>query len=579
MCQLFSDGGEDMKRAVVLCLVGLTWACGDGALEVHDDQEILEGVGSHTHGEILYVTDAQELASQLQDGRDLDLEPTRPFHGVLLHIAGDVAPSMQYVYMRMDGTWSEPSMIPVDNAGEETQVDGSITLPELAQKLRIRFTMGADRVNFVRAEFIDASLPEGRLTFDDDWDEELAMESLDPTIQRLEISRAGRWTMPADVAATANRQRTAYNGAPAWRRSNCSGSFRRGTRVLSDFLKANFDGVRSYGGYSCRQNTANRSKMSVHGTGRAVDLFVPLHRGDADNDLGDPVANWLAENAEDLGVQLIIWDRSIWSGSRSSNKFRRYGGPHPHHDHLHVELTEEGAAMRTAWFRNGGPGTRPDTGPVTCNSNTLGRRVPAGECVQMNYNACGGGTCNWAKCSDSGSWQCVDTAACDGSVKHAHTDCAAPDPVVPDPVEPDPVEPDPVEPSRPSGASCTSRTLGRDVLHGDCVQMNYNSCGGAGTCLYAMCDDGAWQCIDQAQCTFDKFNHADCAPAPEPPAPTGASCFSRTLGRSVPDGDGVQMSYRACGGTCEFATCTDGSWTCSDAAPIRGTRHSHRSCR
>ena len=40
------------------------------------------------------------------------------------------------------------------------------------------------------------------------------------------------------------------------------------------------------------------------------------------------------------------------------NAFRDkpYTGPHPHHDHLHVELTHDAAAQKTPWF-NGGAST------------------------------------------------------------------------------------------------------------------------------------------------------------------------------------------------------------------------------
>jgi hypothetical protein len=38
-------------------------------------------------------------------------------------------------------------------------------------------------------------------------------------------------------------------------------------------------------------------------------------------------------------VQYIIWDRSDWNGSHSGDKMDDYGGPVPHIDHIHVELT------------------------------------------------------------------------------------------------------------------------------------------------------------------------------------------------------------------------------------------------
>ncbi len=180
------------------------------------------------------------------------------------------------------------------------------------------------------------------------------------------IAVAGRWIPNAAVTNAANRQFARYDDAPAWNGGrNCGGSFHPGTRELGDYLRANFRAVSSYGGYSCRPNTADTSRTSVHGTGRAIDVFIPLSRGDADNTLGDPVANWLITNASVLGVQLVIWDRSSWNASRpAGSKLRAYGGPHPHHDHLHVELNADGAARRTAWYNNHGVAT-PPSGTVT----------------------------------------------------------------------------------------------------------------------------------------------------------------------------------------------------------------------
>lgn len=66
-------------------------------------------------------------------------------------------------------------------------------------------------------------------------------------------------------------------------------------------------------------------------------------------DVGDPrgneVADWLVQNAAELGVQLVIWDGTIWSVARTpTGSHRPYTGPSPHRDHLHVELNESGSA-------------------------------------------------------------------------------------------------------------------------------------------------------------------------------------------------------------------------------------------
>lgn len=166
-------------------------------------------------------------------------------------------------------------------------------------------------------------------------------------------SRAGDWSLPADVQRIGNRQHLAYDAAGPWDGgAHCGGGLLRGTARFGDFLLEEFPALRSYGGYSCRQNTADASQMSVHGTGRALDLFVPMDDGRADNDAGDPVANWLVTHSEDVGVQYIIWDRTDWGAHRDAPKTSDYGGPNPHIDHIHMELTDEGAAQETPWFED-----------------------------------------------------------------------------------------------------------------------------------------------------------------------------------------------------------------------------------
>jgi uncharacterized protein (TIGR03382 family) len=78
----------------------------------------------------------------------------------------------------------------------------------------------------------------------------------------------------------------------------------------------------------------------------------------ADNTAGDPIGNWLIENSEFIGIQMIIWDRWIWNASLDPPKDHDYTGQHPHNDHLHVELSVEAAALGTPFFQ--GPMEPPD---------------------------------------------------------------------------------------------------------------------------------------------------------------------------------------------------------------------------
>ena len=406
---------------------------------------------------------------------------------------------------------------------------------------------------FARLEFFGQLSPEaGHRAHDDD---PVAGESHDDVSVPVSTKAAhqGRWEMPAATANASRDQHVAYTGAPSYNGGrNCGGGLLAGTRTLGNYLVDNFVGARYFQGYNCRRIRGGQG-MSVHGTGRALDVFVPLDRGQADNDLGDPIANWLVEHAEEVGVQLIIWDRTLWSGTRNPHT-RYYGGSHPHHDHLHIELTPTAAAEGTPFF--GGDPPPPDAvpapppGPQGCTSATLGRTVPAGECVQMAYARCGG-TCNWAQCN-AGAWTCVDSGACD--VAHPNAACA------------------PV-PERPR-AVCESYTLGRSVPDGESVQMQYDACGGV--CHWARCDDGNWNCVDAPS----EVRHPHDACAPPAPEPLGARCYSRTLGHSVPDGDRVQMAYAACrdGARCNWAVCNDGQWSCTTDAS-NGLDYAHAACR
>ncbi|AKU94735.1 hypothetical protein AKJ09_01399 [Labilithrix luteola] len=143
--------------------------------------------------------------------------------------------------------------------------------------------------------------------------------------------------------------RLTYENAPKWTgTSACSKALTKGAKKLGVFLQDKYGQISSIGGYSCRKNTADSSRMSVHGTGRALDIMIPTKGGTADNSSGDPIANWLIVNAQKIGVQLIIWDHSIWRANGTNDGV--YGGPIPHIDHLHVELTTLASTQGTAWF-------------------------------------------------------------------------------------------------------------------------------------------------------------------------------------------------------------------------------------
>ena len=171
----------------------------------------------------------------------------------------------------------------------------------------------------------------------------------------------GSWRMPADVLSVAKSQYVGYEGF-----NGCigNGKILPGVRTITDYMTRHFGGIKLiYRGAYCRKISGTNSQ-SIHGTGRAIDIMIPPHSGwQANNTAGDRIANWLAMNAKSLGMQLIIWDRSLWRSNRGY--ISGYSGQSPHVDHLHVEFTKAGANGQTSWFTNGGASRSPftPTGP------------------------------------------------------------------------------------------------------------------------------------------------------------------------------------------------------------------------
>lgn len=122
----------------------------------------------------------------------------------------------------------------------------------------------------------------------------------------------------------------------------CSGRAQPGSKELMAWFLgayASRGGVNS-GIYNCRP-VRGGSAPSLHGEGRACDLGIrPYSAG-----YGTSLAQALVDHHEALGIQLVIWNRRIWTAGRGG--WRAYGGVSPHTDHLHVELTWHAARTLT----------------------------------------------------------------------------------------------------------------------------------------------------------------------------------------------------------------------------------------
>lgn len=86
------------------------------------------------------------------------------------------------------------------------------------------------------------------------------------------------------------------------------------------------------------------SGWSIHAEGRACDLGTAPY--------SPPPWGWeLAEefrlNSLELGIQCVIFDHKIWSGSYPDDGWRDYHSSNPHTGHLHTELSKTAARELT----------------------------------------------------------------------------------------------------------------------------------------------------------------------------------------------------------------------------------------
>jgi Putative peptidoglycan binding domain len=136
-----------------------------------------------------------------------------------------------------------------------------------------------------------------------------------------------------------------YPFAPWEGAKNCIGSVSSGAAALLAWCQANHQPPgRSLGIYNCR-NVRGSTRTSLHGEGRALDWGMPLGPDRRGTPLGHELVDLLGSNADKIGLQCIIYDRTIWSAGSPDG--RPYGGVAPHYDHLHIELSWEAARELT----------------------------------------------------------------------------------------------------------------------------------------------------------------------------------------------------------------------------------------
>lgn len=116
-----------------------------------------------------------------------------------------------------------------------------------------------------------------------------------------------------------------------------------GAKALMAWCLAHYPPGTNLGIYNPR-NVRGGQALSLHAEGRAIDVGYPVQRPDG-HPLGQLLAADMVRHHQALGVQGVIFARSIWTNTRPT--WRPYTGAADHFDHVHIELTREAAAGLT----------------------------------------------------------------------------------------------------------------------------------------------------------------------------------------------------------------------------------------
>ena len=112
-------------------------------------------------------------------------------------------------------------------------------------------------------------------------------------------------------------------------------------KALWTLVHANFHQTRFVGIFN-KRNIAGTSTPSLHAEGRALDIGLLVARPD-EKVLGDQLFQLLIDNADELGLSEVIWNKKIWSTTNTTP--HTYTGVNPHIDHVHVGFTRDGSQL------------------------------------------------------------------------------------------------------------------------------------------------------------------------------------------------------------------------------------------
>ncbi len=140
----------------------------------------------------------------------------------------------------------------------------------------------------------------------------------------------------------------AFRFAPYQSATTDAGGPTPGALALRRYCLARWDFASFMGLYNPR-NVRGGRRLSHHAEGRALDIGIPTLDGGraADAEKGMQIIDALGGGAHRLGIDHLIYDRTIWSPRKPEG--RPYTGVHPHFDHIHLGMTRSaGASLNLA---------------------------------------------------------------------------------------------------------------------------------------------------------------------------------------------------------------------------------------
>jgi peptidoglycan hydrolase-like protein with peptidoglycan-binding domain len=166
----------------------------------------------------------------------------------------------------------------------------------------------------------------------------------------------------------------------------CTDGPEPGAKALMAYVLETFPEARNLGIYNCR-TVRGGSTTSPHGEGRALDVGFPLGSDGKGSSYGHELVQALLDaGPSKLGIQAIIYDRTIWSARSPGG--RAYTGVHPHYDHVHFEITRSAAASITlATVRSVLGGSTPAPQPSEPRFETFKRGAKPGSRTVRRWSA------------------------------------------------------------------------------------------------------------------------------------------------------------------------------------------------